>query len=186
MADVSRIVHGFDWPDRFVVGTVGMPGARTFYLQARTKSDIVSVALEKQHSAALAEGIDEVLDDLMAGEGNPFSIPQSPPDELIDNDPLDEPVEEQFRVGAMSLGWDPSTAQIVVEAYPAQMADPETLEPLEPQTDEVLMVRIPVGSARAFAKRARDVVKAGRPLCMLCSEPIDPEGHVCDLTDGLQ
>src|SRR5690625_5829878 len=56
-----RSVHSFDWPDRFVVGTVGPPGSRTFYLQARTGQRVVSVALEKEQTAALAEKIDEVL-----------------------------------------------------------------------------------------------------------------------------
>ena len=32
---MSRTVFDYDRPDRFVVGTVGLPGERTFYLQAR-------------------------------------------------------------------------------------------------------------------------------------------------------
>jgi len=184
MGHVPHIVHGFNWPDRFVVGTVGEPGSRTFYLQARTGSEMVSVALEKEQSAALAQSIDKLLDELMAGEDNPFSIPAQMPEGLMDNDGLDQPVTEEFRVGTMSLGWDPSTAQIVIEAAPIQEDDPEDPEPLEPDAEEVLVVRIPVGAARAFAKRTREVVGAGRPFCPLCRLPMDPEGHVCDLTDG--
>ena len=58
---MAPIVHGFDWPDRLVVGTVGQPGERTFYLQARAGKQLVSVAMEKQQSAALADGIDALL-----------------------------------------------------------------------------------------------------------------------------
>lgn len=181
---MSHIVHSFDWPDRFVVGTLGQPGSRTFYLQARTKAEIVSVALEKEQSAALAEQIDKLLDQLMSHPDNPFSVPELPPDRLLDDDPLDQPVEEQFRVGALTLGWDASTSQIVIEALGAPEVDPETLEPLDPDLEESLVVRIPVGAARAFAERTRVVVGAGRPLCPLCREPVDPSGHVCDLTDG--
>src|SRR5699024_8549043 len=112
MEHVPRTVHGFNWPDRFVVGTVGEPGSRTFYLQARTGHDLLSVVLEKEQSAALAESIDMLLDELMATEGNPFSVPARTPEGLIDNDGLDQPAEEQFRVGVMSLGWDPTTAQV--------------------------------------------------------------------------
>lgn len=184
MDDVSRIVHAFDWPDRFVVGTVGPPGSRTFYLQARDGRQLVSVALEKEQSVALAERIDAFLDELMGTDGNPVSVPAQTPTELIDNEALDQPVEEQFRAGVMSLGWDPSTAQVVIEAYPAQLVDPQTLEPLEPAPAEALMVRIPVGAARAFAQRTREVVAAGRPPCPMCGEPVDPEGHVCDPPDG--
>ncbi|MEO6470242.1 MAG: DUF3090 domain-containing protein [Aeromicrobium sp.] len=181
------IVHEFDWPDRLVVGTVGQPGSRTFFLQARSGAQLISVALEKEQSAALAERIDEVLDELMADEGNPFSIPALTSDELVDNDPLDQPVEEEFRAGVMSLGWDPSTAQIVIEAFPILEPDAEAIEPIEVvDPEQVLLVRIPVGTARAFAKRTREVVSAGRPLCPLCGVAMDSEDHICELPDGFR
>lgn len=186
---MAPIVHGFDWPDRFVIGTVGQPGSRTFFLQARAGARLVSVALEKQQSAALAERVEEVLDELMAEEGNPFSVPALTPEGLVDNDPLEQPVEEQFRTGAMSLGWDPSTAQIVIEAFPIIEVDVEDLEseePIEIEPEEVLLVRIPVGAARAFAKRTREVVGAGRPICPLCRLPMDSEDHICTLPDGFR
>ncbi|MBC7592623.1 MAG: DUF3090 domain-containing protein, partial [Kineosporiaceae bacterium] len=157
-----------------------------FFIQARDKAQIVSVALEKEQSAALAERIEEVLDELMADEGNPFSIPALTPEGLVDNDPLEQPVEEQFRAGAMSLGWDPSTAQIVIEAFPLVEADAEALDLVElEEPEEVLLVRIPVGTARAFAKRTREVVGAGRPICPLCRVPMDDD-HVCTLPDGFR
>ncbi|HEV7948475.1 MAG TPA: DUF3090 domain-containing protein [Glaciihabitans sp.] len=179
---MPSIVHEFSWPDRVVVGTIGQPGSRTFYLQVRAGAQIVSVGLEKQQSAVLAETIDGLLDQLMANEGNPFSIPSSTPIELVDNDPLDQPVEEEFRTGAMSLGWDPSTIQVVLEAH--RYVDEDEDDGDEPEFDsskseEVLLVRMPVGTARAFAKRTREVVGAGRPICPFCGEPIDPEGHLC-------
>ena len=178
---MPTIVHGFDWPDRVVVGTVGLPGARTFYLQARDGRRVVSVALEKEQSAVLAHKIDEILDEVRSVEGNPSSVPETAPVELVDDAPLDQPVEAEFRVGALSLGWDPSTAQVVVEAYP--LADPD--DDLDPDPDdagepvEMMTLRLPVGTARAFAARTLEVVGAGRPLCPLCGAPMDPEGHVC-------
>jgi uncharacterized repeat protein (TIGR03847 family) len=110
---MPTLVHAFDWPDRVVVGTVGQPGERSFYLQARAGARIVSVALEKQQSALLAEKIEEILDELMTSEGNRFSIPAITPLELVDNDPLEQPVEVEFRTGAISLGFDPRTAQVM-------------------------------------------------------------------------
>jgi uncharacterized repeat protein (TIGR03847 family) len=179
-------VHEFAWPDRVVVGTLGVPGARTFYLQVRTGTQLVSIALEKQQSALLAEKIDEILDQLITLEGNPFSIPTGTPVELVDNDPL-EAVQEQFRTGAMSLGWDPTTAQIVLEAYPIADVDPDddNESPDENAADapELLLVRMPVGTARAFAKRTREVVGAGRPACPLCGYPVDADGHICTLPE---
>ena len=177
-------VHEFDWPDRAVIGTIGLPGSRTFYLQVRSGRRVVSIALEKQQSALLAEKIDEILDQLLTVEGNPFSVPASTPPELVDNDQL-EAVSELFRSGAMSLGWDPSTAQVVIEAYPLVDVDADEAEqaPAEDDESEMLLVRIPVGTARAFARRTREVVGAGRPACPLCGYPVDPDGHVCTLPE---
>lgn len=181
---MPTIVHGFDWPDRLVVGTVGSPGERSFYLQARDGNRVVSVALEKQQSALLAEKIDEILDQLMQTDGNPISIPASTPVELVDNDPLDQPVAPEFQIGAITLGWDPTTAQVVIEVYPFEADDSAEADDAINATDdetgpaEVMLVRIPVGTARAFAKRTLEVVGAGRPICTVCGSPIDPEGHV--------
>ncbi len=179
-------VHEFDWPDRVVVGTIGLPGARTFYLQVRAGTQIVSIAMEKQQSALLAEKIDEILDQLLNVEGNPHSVPTTTPIELVDNDQL-EAVEEQFRTGAMSLGWDPTTAQVVIEAYPITDADADNDDDSADEDDvdvpEMLLVRMPVGTARAFAKRTREVVGAGRPACPLCGYPVDADGHVCTLPE---
>jgi uncharacterized repeat protein (TIGR03847 family) len=179
-------VHEFSWPDRVVIGTVGLPGVRTFYLQVREGKQIVSIALEKQQSALLAEKIDEILDQLITVESNRFSIPTGTPLELVDNDPL-EAVQEQFRTGAMSLGWDPTTAQIVIEAHPITDDDSdekdEALDEDGVNEPEMLRVRMPVGTARAFAKRTREIVGAGRPMCPLCGYPVDADGHTCTLPE---
>jgi uncharacterized repeat protein (TIGR03847 family) len=187
---MPTIVHGFDWPERIVVGTIGQPGERSFYLQVRDGSRVTSVALEKQQSAALAEKLEEILDELMATDGNRWSVPESTPLELVDNDPLDQPVEPEFRTGAMSLGFAPETAQVVIEAFPLDDLDEDddSDDPVVSEPSEVLQVRIPVGAARAFASRTREIVGRGRPLCPLCGRPMDATGHVCvmpgDETEG--
>ena len=165
------ITHGFDWPDRFVVGTVGVPGNRTFYLQATERDVTVSVSLEKQQAGALADGVEQLLDTLRASESNNLTIPDTTPELLVDEDPLDMPLDEKFRAGVLTLGWDPTTSQVIVEAAPppaldlddfeALQEDPENFE-LEVEPDEVFIVRIPVGAARAFIDRTRAVVAAGR------------------------
>jgi uncharacterized repeat protein (TIGR03847 family) len=186
---MRTLVHEFDWPDRVVVGTVGRPGERTFYLQARAGARSTSVALEKEQSAVLADAVDHLLDMLTADASTPVDVPTEIPPELVDDDPLDQPVEEQFRATALRLGWDPKTAQVVIEAFPTELPD----EPSDEDDDapeagddgpsEMLIVRVPVGTARAFARRTRQVVRAGRPTCPLCGEPVDPDGHVCRLLD---
>ncbi|MBX9243745.1 DUF3090 domain-containing protein [Actinotalea ferrariae] len=188
---MPTLVHEFDWPDRVVIGTVGRPGERTFYLQARTGARSTSVALEKEQSVLLAETIDDFLDRLSADADNPVTVPAETPVELIDDGPLDQPVEEQFRAGTLRLGWEPRTAQVVIEAYPVELDDDadddETVpDPEDAEPSEMLLIRIPVGTARAFVERTRKVVRAGRPTCPRCGRSMDPDGHVCDdLPDGV-
>lgn len=178
---MPTLVHEFDWPDRVVVGTVGRPGERTFYLQAREGRRTASVALEKQQSAVLAATIDQLLDEL-AERDESLAIPAGVPPELVDDDPLEQPVEEDFRIGAIRLGWDPRTSQVVVEAYPMGEEPGPGAGPAQPDDEdgpsEMLLLRMPVGTARAFVERTRRVVQAGRPTCPRCGEPLDAD-HEC-------
>jgi len=180
---VPRQVFLFDPPERFVAGTVGQPGERTFYLQASGGGRTVSVALEKVQVQVLAERLEELLEEVRrkgAGE-----VPVVVPKELEDTAPLDAPVEEEFRVGAMGLAWDGEDEVVVVEALAPAEGDAE-VEPLV-DTDEgpdALRVRITPDAARAFVVRAQRVVAAGRPPCPLCALPLDPEGHICPRQNG--
>jgi uncharacterized repeat protein (TIGR03847 family) len=179
------VIHEFDPPERFVAGTVGEPGGRTFFLQARSGPRMVSVALEKQQVAVLAERIDELLDEVMASTGNDTLIPAVAPVSLDDSEPLEQPIDEQFRAGTMTLSWDPRIARVVIEVFPLTDA-PEEEEEEEPEPDEVFLVRLEAGPARAFVKRAGLVIDAGRPDCPFCGNPIDPDGHLCVRANGFR
>src|SRR5262245_22547810 len=178
------VIHEFDPPERFVAGTVGEPGARTFFLQARSGQRMVSVALEKQQVAGLAERIDELLDAVMASTGNDTRILAVAPVGPDDAEPLEQPIDEQFRAGTMTLSWDPGLARVVIEVFP--IADTAEEEPEEVEPDEVFLVRLEAGPARAFVKRAGLVVDAGRPDCPFCGNPIDPDGHLCVRANGFR
>jgi uncharacterized repeat protein (TIGR03847 family) len=178
------VIHEFDPPERFVAGTVGEPGARTFFLQARTGPRLVSVALEKQQVAVLAERIDELLDEVMAATGGDTLIPAVAPVLLDDSEPLEQPIDEQFRAGTMTLSWDPAIARVVIEVFP--LTDTAEDGDDEPEPEEVFRVRLEAGPARAFVKRAGLVIGAGRPDCPFCGNPIDPEGHLCVRANGFR
>lgn len=183
---MPRQLFVFDPPDRFVAGTVGQPGERTFYLQASGGGRLVSVALEKVQVAILAERLEELLEEVRRrGAGD---VPAAAPKELEDTAPLDTPVEEEFRVGSMGLAWDGEDERVVIEALAQQEAENEEdlVEPLSDVDEgpDAVRVRITADAARAFIKRAERVVAAGRPPCPLCGLPLDPEGHVCPRQNG--
>ncbi len=201
---MQRQVFEYDPPDRFVAGTVGEPGQRTFYLQASGGGRVTSVALEKQQVAALAERVDQILDELLLGSGG-SAAPALTPAGLEDRAPLDTPILEEFRVGTLSLAWDPDDSVLVIEAHAmVEVAEVEVADGDEPgsepgsgddstedaagddaePTGDVLRVRLHPAVARAFAQRAAAVVGAGRPPCPFCGLPLDPTGHLCPRQNG--
>ena len=183
---MPRQVHDFDPPERFVAGTVGQPGERTFYLQASGGGRVVSVALEKVQVSALAERVDQILDEVRRREGADSDVPVSVPESVTDLAPLDTPLLEDFRVGTIGLAWEPETRQVIIEAQ-AVSGEGEAADLVEDDAAEgpdLLRVRLDPPAARAFARRAASVVSAGRPPCPLCGLPVDPAGHVCPRQNG--
>lgn len=182
----------FDPPQRFVAGTIGDPGNRTFFLQARDGGRVVSVALEKVQVAVLAERLGDLL-----GELDRRGVPHGVPDEAlpevatgVDDDaaPLDEPLVEAFRAGSLTLGWDPDAERVLLEAR-AQDEDGEAIDPDEDDDEDddgpdLLRVRLTAEAARSFVARAARVVAGGRPPCPLCGAPLDPRGHICPRRNG--
>ncbi len=180
-------LFSFDPPDRFVLGTVGQPGERAFFLQATDGERVVTVALEKVQAQLLAERLDDLLDEIRR---RGFEVPIVAPPELEDVAPLDQPILEEFRVGTLALKWEGEDSLVVIEARSRVESEEsaEELEDAEELDDEdpgdVLRVRLPASMARAFVKRALRVVASGRPPCPLCGLPLDPEGHLCPRQNG--
>jgi len=179
---MTRAIHVFRTPDRFVAGTVGEPGNRTFYLQAAHDSRVVSVMLEKQQVEVLAERIGALLVEI----NRRFGTPLPPEADVEDLSPLLTPVDAEFQVGTMGLGWDAEANSVVVEllavsdtAFDASVI----LDDAEDGPDAVRVFLSPE-SAQQFAARSNRIISAGRPPCPLCDEPLDPEGHLCVRTNG--
>ncbi len=179
------VVHRFDPPERFVAGTVGSPGSRTFFLQARDGARVTSIALEKQQVQILAREVDELLDKLIEA-GTEATVPAVTPFDLTDAEPLESPIEEEFRAGTITLSWDADDERIVIEVFPAMEVDPEAPEGEEAEPDEMLLVRLPAAQARAFCSRAESVIEAGRETCPFCGGPMDPGGHLCPRANGFR
>jgi uncharacterized repeat protein (TIGR03847 family) len=207
---VPRRIYDFGVPDRFVTGTVGQPGHRTFFLQARKGNALVSVVIEKVQVQVLAERLALLLAEIgRRGVQVPEAL--APSDD--DTAPLGEPLVEAFRVGTLTLGWDPQREQVVIEAREQQESDeaeaeeadeedeadeetedaedeadeePATLEfdDSDPEGPDLVRVRLTPLAARAFVERSLRTVAAGRPPCPFCGLPLDPTGHICPRKNG--
>jgi uncharacterized repeat protein (TIGR03847 family) len=191
---MAILVHRYDAPDRFVAGTVGQPGERTFFLQAREGNRITSVACEKQQVSVLAEHLDKVLDEVVRRSAGEINVPPAT-NKARDVDPLDAPITEEFRVGTMTIAWDPTIDRIVIELFSnvdteaeEAEAEPAVEVPTESDdtinADEVFVVKITASYARDFVARAQALVAAGRPPCPFCLQPLDPSGHICPRANG--
>jgi uncharacterized repeat protein (TIGR03847 family) len=183
-------------PDYFTTGAVGTPGQRVFYLQAREARQVVTLKVEKEQMSALADYVAGLLSKL-------------PEPGRVDADlPLLEPIEPAWAVGSLGLGYDDASDRLVVVANEAVEQDEaedadagreeaeheeddgeestetesgEGGEAAEGASARFLITR---GQAAAFVERARALVRAGRPLCPMCQQPKDPEGHVCPRSNG--
>ncbi|MBJ8337595.1 MULTISPECIES: DUF3090 domain-containing protein [Antrihabitans] len=180
---MARAIHVFRTPDRFIAGTVGEPGDRTFYLQAVHDARIVSVSLEKQQVQVLADRMGLLLEEVHRRFGT-----ELPPEdtELGDTSPLVMPVDAEFRVGTMGLGWDADAGAVVVELLAvteAEFDESVVLDDAEEGPDAVRVFLTPI-QARQFALRSEKVIAAGRPPCPLCGVPLSPDGHMCVRTNG--
>ena len=182
---MARRILVFDPPDRFLAGTVGRPGQRTFYLQARQGDRLASVVLEKVQVAALADRLGVLLEEL---RGRGLSIPAEAPEERGDTAPFEEPLSEEFRAGTLSLAWDTRTEEIVVEARAVTDADEDDeddeVDDDDPDGPDLLRVRLTPTAALVFIAGAQRVVASGRPPCPWCGQPLDPHGHFCPRRNG--
>ncbi|MBW9205105.1 DUF3090 family protein [Mumia sp. zg.B53] len=168
------LIHRFERPRRFVAGTVGAPGERTFFLQASDGGRVTSVALEKEQVLVLAERLEALLVEVGGDAGSGTA-----PERTVDLDPLDQPIEEEFRVGTMTLAWEPEAGEIVVEAF-AATEDEDT------EASDMLVVTLRPEVALEFAERAKSVVAAGRPTCPFCGGVVEAEGHLCPRANGFR
>jgi uncharacterized repeat protein (TIGR03847 family) len=162
-------VSDFDFrlPTRFSAGAIGEPGARVFYLQAAEGVDVVSLRLEKQQVAALAQYLLGILSDL----------PVVPPDELPDDLDLVEPVIAEWVVGTLSVAYDDAEDRIVLQAD--ELVDEEAGE--EGGHARFHLTRAQVV---AYCNHAETLLASGRPPCPICGQPMDPDGHVCPRSNG--
>jgi uncharacterized repeat protein (TIGR03847 family) len=171
---MSYQVYDLNPVDRITADAVGEPGHRVFYIQARQGHRLVTLICEKEHVSALATAMDQVLLSLAEGDA----------DRVVEPDPILEmsmdlelPLEPAFRAGRVNLGYDEVSEMLVIVAY-------EFGEDQDEELQSVARFWVTPRQTRAFSIHAHEVVAAGRPICAMCGEPIDPEGHFCPRRNG--
>ena len=194
---MARIITNFENVDRFIVGTVGQPGERAFYLQARNGTSLVTIACEKAQAAALVERLELLLKEIRKknSSGHPINSAIS---YLRDDKPLEQPIAEDFRAGVMAITWLNAESLVMIEtqAISEQMVFPDITEEengdddpkLIPDDDldgpDLLRVKLSLAQVKEFISRTNSVIDAGRQPCTFCGIPIDPNGHLCPRANG--
>ena len=179
---MTRQIHVFRSPDRFLAGTIGQPGEREFFLQVADGRRVFSVACEKQQVAVLADRLGSLITEV----AKRFDVNAPSTSGGGDDLTLTTPVDAEFRVGTMGLAWDGEESQVIVELLALseeEVGEDIVLEDREDGPD-ALRVFLSLAEAQDFARRAELVVSAGRPPCPLCANPLDPEGHICPRLNG--
>lgn len=178
----SRILL-FDNPTRFVAGTVGQPGERTFFIQVEDNSRLISVSLEKAQVQALADRLSYMLREIrQSNSGLVITSLEK------DDRPLTTPIEEEFRVGVIGLAFNSEEGSIQIDMQAVSDSDQEEPDFIDVDDlsgdQDILRVVISPSEASRFIKRAVIVVGAGRLPCPFCGGPIDAKGHLCPRANG--
>ena len=165
--------------DALGAGAVGEPGQRAFYIQARSESAQLTVLVEKEQVALLAAEAVAFLD----------RIADQYPEDLITLPEavaqLREPTVPLFRARMIGLGFDPERELVLIELREhsddddGDDEDGNDAPAVEHEEGYVARIYATRPQVRAMAAHSAGVVAAGRPLCELCSQPLDPAGHRC-------
>lgn len=163
----------FDEVEWLVAGCIGEPGQRTFFIQASAAGQLVSLKLEKQQVALLADYLDGVLGQV--GE----DVTDAPP---MGN--LVEPVIAEWVVGSLAVAHNERTGRIVLLVEEAVLVDDEADEVVEPDAPATARFALTSEQIRTLVDGAHELVAGGRPICPICRQPMSTEGHVCPRTNG--
>ena len=118
---MTPIIYEFNPVERFVAGTVGEPGERTFFIQARTGTRVVSVVVEKSQVIALGERTKIMLREIK--KSDPTIVIKS---NETDDAPLEQPIFEEFRAGVIAMAWDAENSVLVYELREVTSNDDDT------------------------------------------------------------
>jgi uncharacterized repeat protein (TIGR03847 family) len=161
--------YQFEAPERVTVGTVGPPGQRTFFVQAREGRRLLTLKVEKEQVSQLSDYLVSILDDLVGGDIDAASLD------------LETPIEQDWIVGVIRVAPYDQEADRVHILFEEFVPEEEGVESAPGASARVSLSPPQVA---AFVQRATALVNAGRATCPLCRNPMDPAGHACPRSNG--
>lgn len=166
--------------DHITTDAIGQPGKRVFYLQGWQGNRSVTLIVEKFQIQSLAVGVEQFLAEI--AQQHP-ELPEASPDYIEDRMHIHPPVDPQFRVGELGLGYDAESDLVVLIARQAQIDEQEETgeEVEEPAVVRYWCTR---DQLRALSLWGMEIAARGRPTCPQCGEPMDPDGHFCPKRNG--
>ena len=164
----SPDARDFGRVNRFVVGAIGQPGERTFYIFIETEGVPSWFKFEKSQAAALGEQGLELLSNL-GWE--------------VDEDEVDSLVSSTDELPAPS---DPGDVALRVRSIAMKIdsRDRMTVMLEGDGSEERIVFTITAEQLRAAAILSLRAVHSGRAQCPDCLLPEDPEGHHCPSGNG--
>lgn len=162
---MSEIFTEYDTVDEFVVGALGDPGSRVFFVQCRHGEDRITVRVDKQQTQAIAVYLRHVLDDLPPSREIPIAASIVPP------------FDADFVLGEIGVGYEQFGARILVQLNEIDSAVGG--DPIAGVGNGQLRFYLSPAQAYAFCEQSDEVVAGGRPVCRWCDQSIDIDGHYC-------
>jgi uncharacterized repeat protein (TIGR03847 family) len=183
---MSRIIYRHPNTQRCVVGTVGEPGERAFFIQVLSPAGLNCVLVEKSQVQALVERLQLMIRELRRNRLASLDLLNLPA--VRDEDQLEYPITEDFRAGVIAISYEQGSQSIDLQIQGVSDDIEELLEEGEEdqdvETPDLLVISLTIAQVRGFCDRSTQVISAGRAPCPFCGLPLNPDGHVCPRANG--
>jgi uncharacterized repeat protein (TIGR03847 family) len=158
-----------------MVGTIGQPGEREFYLQAKYRNGIHSFAIDKLQVTALADRMALLIGELKAADYRFENV-------IATN--FEVPLIPEFQIGVIGIIWMGTTEQVSLDLQEIVQGDNDLIPIEEEDGPAIFRLLMSPDIANGFISQSRKIVAAGRAPCPFCALPINKDGHLCPRANG--
>lgn len=174
---MSRISIDLNPVTHITVDAIGQPGERVFYLQGKSPNQVITLLVEKFQIQTLALAVENLMSELR--EKTP-DITDASPDYNEEEMTLEPPLDPLYRVGELSLGYDPAQDLMIL------IAKEIPLDVSESEEDSLSEVRFWCTRSQLWAlgRWGIELASRGRPVWPSTGEPILPPGEFSPKNNG--